>query len=247
MVDQIIHLRTQLSDQGLDAGPDTIAWHLTRHHNMHVSPATISRYLTKAGLVTAQPKKRPKSSYIRFQAAIPNETWQSDFTHYRLTDGTDTDIITWLDDCTRMALHVRVHRRTTAKNVVATFRETIDNYGIPASTLTDNGMVYTVRLAGRGRGGGRTALEIELARLGIQQKNSRPNHPTTCGKVERFQQTMKKWLRAQPNQPATITELQALTDQFVTYYNHHRPHRITTQPGNTCHPLPLTAQSTPRR
>lgn len=94
VVDQIIHLRTQLSDQGLDAGPDTIAWHLTRHHNMHVSPATISRYLTKAGLVTAQPKKRPKSSYIRFQAAIPNETWQSDFTHYRLTDGTDTEIIT---------------------------------------------------------------------------------------------------------------------------------------------------------
>ena len=46
------------------------------------------------------------------------------------------------------------------------------------------------------------------------QKNSRPGHPTTCGKVERFQQTMKKWLRAQPHQPTTITELQALLDTF---------------------------------
>jgi hypothetical protein len=86
-------------------------------------------------------------------------------------------------------------------------------------------MVYTVRYAGRGRRGGRTALEVELHRLGITQKNSRPNHPTTCGKVERFQQTMKKWLAAQPDQPTTIADLQSLLDRFVSYYNQHRPHR----------------------
>ena len=57
------------------------------------------------------------------------------------------------------------------------------------------------------------------------QKNSRPNHPTTCGKVERFQQTLKKWLTAQPAQPTTIAELQTLLDAFVEAYNHHRPHR----------------------
>ena len=57
------------------------------------------------------------------------------------------------------------------------------------------------------------------------QKNSRPNHPTTCGKVERFQQTLKRWLRAQPTQPATIAELQALLEAFVEEYNQHRPHR----------------------
>ena len=57
------------------------------------------------------------------------------------------------------------------------------------------------------------------------QKNSRPNHPTTCGKVERFQQTIKKWLRAQPDQPTTIAELQALIDTFVQTYNQHRPHK----------------------
>jgi hypothetical protein len=84
-------------------------------------------------------------------------------------------------------------------------------------------MVYTVRFAG-GRGG-RSMLEHELRRLGIVQKNSRPNHPTTCGKVERFQQTMKKWLRAQPNQPSTLAELQALLERFCEAYNQHRPHR----------------------
>jgi Integrase core domain len=107
--------------------------------------------------------------------------------------------------------------------VLATFRETVATYGIPASTLTDNGMVYTVRFAG-GRGG-KTHLEVELRRLNITQKNSRPNHPTTCGKVERFQQTLKKWLRAHHQQPQTITQLQTLLNAFAAEYNYTRPHR----------------------
>jgi transposase len=74
-VELIIRLRKQLSEQGLDAGPDTIAWHL-HHHQVRVSRATISRYLTRHGLVTPAPKKRPRSSYLRFQAELPNETWQ---------------------------------------------------------------------------------------------------------------------------------------------------------------------------
>jgi hypothetical protein len=133
------------------------------------------------------------------------------------------EIISWLDDHARYALHVTAHPRITKAIVVATFRETVAQYGIPASTLTDNGMVYTTRLSG-GKGG-RNGLETELRRLSITQKNSRPNHPTTCGKVERFQQTLKKWLRAQPVQPVTIAELQALLEVFVDEYNHRRPHR----------------------
>jgi transposase InsO family protein len=219
----ILSLRTRLSSAGLDAGPDTIAWHLEHHHKTVVSKSTISRHLAKAGLVTPEPRKRPKSSYVRFEAAMPNQTWQSDFTHYRLATGADVEIITWLDDCTRYALHVSAHTRISGPIVTRTFRETAGQYGVPASTLTDNGMVYTARFAG-GRGG-RNTFESELRRLHVVQKNSRPGHPTTCGKVERFQQTMKKWLRAQPVQPATITQLQALVDAFVDEYNHRRPHR----------------------
>jgi len=219
----VLLIREQLIEQGLDAGAETIDWHLRHHHQVTLSKATIHRLLVRAGAVTPEPKKRPRSSYIRFEADMPNETWQSDFTHYRLSFGVDVEIISWLDDCTRYALHVSAHRRITGPIVTATFIKALAEQGIPASTLTDNGMVYTVRLAG-GRGG-RNTFEHELRRLHIVQKNSRPGHPTTCGKVERFQQTLKKWLRAQPDQPGTITELQMLLDAFVDEYNHRRPHR----------------------
>lgn len=228
-VDLILTLRKQLSEAGHDAGPETIAWHLTQHHDTALSRATIHRILTRHGAVTPEPRKRPKSSYIRFEAAMPNECWQSDFTHYPLTDTATypkgVEIITWLDDCTRYALHASAHRAITTPIVTATFRKAAGQHGIPASTLTDNGMVYTVRLAGIGRQGGRNGFEQQLRDWHVVQKNSRPNHPTTCGKVERFQQTMKNWLRAQPDQPATLTELQTLLDQFTAEYNQHRPHR----------------------
>ena len=222
VIDQIIDVRRHLVAQGLDAGPDTIAWHLEHRHHIVVSVSTIARTLTRNQLVTAQPQKRPKSSYIRFQGEQPNETWQADFTHYRLTTGVDVEILTWLDDHSRYALSITAHLRVTGSIVLSTFRTAVEHHGLPASTLTDNGMVFTTRYAG-GRGG-RNAFEAELVKLRIVQKNSRPNHPTTCGKVERFQQTFKNWLRAQ-TQPGTTGELQQLLDTFVDVYNNHRPHR----------------------
>ena len=230
-VDLILEYREKLAATGLDAGPETIAWHLAHHHSLTVSRATIARYLAKAGLLVPEPKKKPKSSYIRFQAELPNETWQADFTHYRLRrpdgrPGADTEILTWLDDCSRYALSVTAHHRVTGPIVLATFRETVAEHGIPASTLTDNGMVFTTRLSQGKKGAGtRNGFETELRHLNVVQKNGRPNHPTTQGKVERFQQTMKKWLRSQPEQPSTIDDLQALIDAFVEEYNDHRPHR----------------------
>ena len=166
IIELIWTLRRTLVRAGLDAGPDTIGWHLRHDHDLKVSRTTIARHLAKGGLVRPEPKKRPKSSYIRFQAHMPNETWQSDFTHYPLTD-TQTypkgaEIITWLDDCTRYALHVSAHRAITTTIVKTTFCKTADQHGIPASTLTDNGMVYTVRLAGVGRQGGRNSFEQQI-------------------------------------------------------------------------------------
>jgi transposase InsO family protein len=221
-IDLIVELRNKLSTAGLDAGPHTIAWHLEHHHQLQVSVASISRHLAAAGLVTPTPAKRPKSSYIRFAAEQPNERWQADFTHWWLADNTHTEILTWLDDHSRYALSVTAHRRVTATIVLDTFRNAYAAQGIPASTLTDNGMVFTTRLAG-GKGG-RNQLENELRRLGVTQINSTPNHPTTCGKVERFQQTLKRWLTHQPPSH-TIAELQTQLGAFVDEYNHRRPHR----------------------
>ena len=221
-VELIVELRRQLASQGLDAGADTIQWHLKHRHHLEVHPATIHRTLQRHALITPAPEKRPRSSYVRFEAELPNETWQSDFMHYPLAAGTDTEILSWLDDHSRYALRLTAHQPVTGRVVLDEFRQTVADHGPPASTLTDNSMVYTVRFA-TGRGG-RNAFEAELHRLGIHQKNSRPNHPTTCGKVERFQQTLKRWLDQQPP-PATITELQELLDQFRSIYNTERPHR----------------------
>lgn len=182
----IVNLRANLRRQGLDHGSATIVWHLAHHHGVSISRSTVARILTREGLVLPEPKKRPRASYLRFEAAMPNECWQSDFTHHRLADG-DIEILTFLDDCTRYAISVTAHRRVTTPAVVAAFRTAVTLHGAPASTLTDNGMVFTVRLAGWGRQGGRNAFEHELDRLGIQQKNGSPAHPQTQGKVERFQ------------------------------------------------------------
>jgi transposase InsO family protein len=219
----IIRLRKELSGQGLDAGPHTIGWHLQHHHQVTVSAATISRYLARRGMVVPEPRKRPRSSYIRFAAEQPNECWQADFTHYPLANGAGTEILSWIDDHSRLALRVTAHHRVTGQIVLAEFRAATTRYGPPASTLTDNGMVFTTRLSG-GKGG-RNGLETELRHLGVKQKNGKPNHPQTQGKVERFQQSLKKWLTAQAPQPTTLTQLQALLDTFTSYYNTQRPHR----------------------
>jgi len=216
---EIIQLRRSLQAAGHDAGPHTIAAHLERTHGVSPAASTIWKVLRRAGLIAPQPKKRPRSSYLRFEADLPNETWQSDFTHWRLAAGIGVEILSFLDDHSRLALSVTAYPVVTVALVLHQFRTTVAEYGPPASTLTDNGLVFTTRVRG-----GRNTFENELNLLGIDQKNGRPNHPQTQGKVERFQQTMKNWLRAQTSAD-TIAALQSQLDDFRSYYNTTRPHR----------------------
>ena len=219
----IIALRKELAGQGLDAGPDTICRHLEHHHRIGVSPATVSRCLARAGLVNPEPRNRPKPSYLRFEAELPNQCRQPDFTHYPLAGGTGTGILSWLDDHSRYALPVTARNRVTGPIVLAAFCTAAAGHGVPASTLTGNGMVFTTRLSG-GKGG-RNSFEHELRRPGITQDNGKPDHPQTQGKAERFQQTLKNWLAAQDPQPATLARLQALLAVFAGISNHQRPRR----------------------
>ena len=237
-----MELREKLTSKGLDNGSATIAWHLKHHHGLTVSTPSITRHLRAAGLITPTPTKRPKSSYIRFAAEQPNERWQADFTHWWLADTTHVEILCWIDDHSRYALSVTAHRRVTGPIVVTTFRKTYERHGIPASTLTDNGMVFTTRFAG-GKGG-RNHLEAELHRLGIVQINSTPNHPTTCGKVERFHQTLKRWLISQPR-AATLTELQAPTRYLPRRIQPPPTPPLTAPLRHTSHRLHRPPQSRP--
>jgi transposase InsO family protein len=218
--DEIVAIRKNLDRHGHEAGAATIAFHLEQRQGTSPAVSTIWRILVDRGFVTPQPHKRPTSSYLRFAAEQPNERWQADITHYRLADGTDVEILNLLDDHSRYCLDSSTQYVFKGLDVDRRFRKAADLHGYPASLLTDNGAVFT----GRSRGGGRVALEVTLHTAGITFSHCRPYHPQTCGKVERFHQTLKKWLVHQPR-ARTLRQLQRQLDTFRSYYNQRRPHR----------------------
>lgn len=218
--EQIVAIRKELDRDGHDAGAETIAFHLHQRHGHAPSVSTIWRILKDRGFVTPQPHKRPRSSYCRFAAEQPNEMWAMDTTHWTLADGTGVEILHCLDDHSRLCLISTALPVFTGPDVDRLFRIGTCRYGDPAAVLTDNGAIFT----GLARGGGRVMLEKTLQARGIRPVRTRPYHPQTNGKVERFHQTLKKWLRTRP--PATtVPELQAQLDAFRAYYNTIRPHR----------------------
>jgi transposase InsO family protein len=218
--DEIVAIRKDLDRHGHEAGAATIAFHLEQRHGHSPAVSTIWRILVDRGFVTPQPHKRPKSSYLRFAACQPNERWQADITHWRLADGTEVEILNLIDDHSRYCLDSHTRLVFKGTDVDRCFRNAADLHRYPASLLTDNGAVFT----GRSRGGGRVALEVTLHAAGITFDHCRPYHPQTCGKVERFHQTLKKWLAHQPR-ARTLRQLQRQLDTFRDYYNQHRPHR----------------------
>jgi transposase InsO family protein len=217
--DAIVALRKELTEKGADAGPGTIQWKLGKQGRRAVpSEATIWRVLVRRGFVVPEPRKRPKSSYVRFQASAPNELWQADCIDWVTVTGA-VKILSFLDDHSRVALRVKALVEATTEATWVTFCEATAVWGVPLGQLSDNGLNFSGRLRGV-----EVRFEIELRAIGVVPKTSRPYHPQTCGKVERFQQTLKKWLRRRPP-AADLIELQAQLDTFVAYYNYDRPHR----------------------
>ncbi|MGH2357338.1 MAG: IS481 family transposase, partial [Candidatus Limnocylindria bacterium] len=219
LAEEIVRIRSSLLAEGLDAGALTIQWHLARRHAQVPSASSIIRLLRRRGLVIPEPRKRPRSSFIRFEAALPNELWQTDATHWRLADGSAVEILNVLDDHSRLLVAATAFRTVKATDAVAVFHQAAARVGYPAALLSDNAAVFS----GSSRQG-QVALESELERLGIRSSHARPYHPQTCGKVERFHQTQKRWLRAQPP-AATLEELGSQLARQRLHYNLHRPHR----------------------
>lgn len=219
--DAIVELRKRLCEDGLDAGPGSIRWYLGRDGNISPpSEATIWRVLTRRGMITPQPAKRPKASLRRFEADHPNQRWQADHTGFELADGTEVQILNIIDDHSRL-LVASVAAPTIGKEVLwGAFSAAGATWGLPSSCLSDNGLVFSGKLRGF-----EVDFEIRLREAGIKPITSRPFHPQTCGKVERFQQTLKKWLRADRRHIATIHQLNAALEDFADIYNYRRPHR----------------------
>jgi transposase InsO family protein len=212
--DLIVSMRKQLDDDGLDAGAETVRWHLEQAGVAVPHVATVYRILVRRGFVVPEPKKAPSKQLRRFVSPYVNGMWQTDPTEYELADGTEAEIINIIDDHSRVCTRSHaVEGSTSGSDMWDTFVEAFGVYGIPEWVLSDNGPPLTSKL-----------FRGNIAAIRIKTTNSRPYHPQTNGKVERFHQTLKKWLDARPN-PDTIEELQDLLDVFVDIYNNKRPHR----------------------
>jgi transposase InsO family protein len=214
----IVRLREQLP---LDNGALAIFYHMRRAGFTPLpSVRTIHRVLVRAGLVEPQPKKRPRSSWLRFEYDAPNACWQIDATQWELRGGRIAWIMDLLDDHSRYMPAADAVAGDTLTAAWDAFCHAAQEIGPPAKVLSDNGLCFS---GGSNADGGGTFTR-NLAALGIAKANSRPYHPQTCGKLERAHQTLKKWLRKQPL-ARSLPELQRQLDEFRTYYNHHRPHR----------------------
>jgi transposase InsO family protein len=222
--DDIVAVRKELTDLGVDAGAVTIQFHLQHRRGNAPSVSTIWRVLKARGFITPQPRKRPKSSYKTFAAELPNQCWQADVTHVALADGAVCEVLNVIDDHSRLCVASRAFITVRSPDVVRTMHRAAETLGYPQSFLTDNGAIFTASYRG-----GMGAMESELLSLGIASKHSRPYHPQTCGKVERFHQTLKKFLAKQDPPALTKKQLQRQLDRFANYYNHIRPHRAISR------------------
>lgn len=215
----VVALRKELDDAGLDAGAATIQWHLA-HRGLRAVPsvATLWRILVRRGFVRPEPDKRPKASWRRFEASAPNELWQADATKWVIATG-QVEVLTFLDDHSRLVTAARTVPSATTEGTWEVFCEAVERWGLPSGQLSDNGLNFSGRLRGH-----EVAFEVNLRAAGVRPITSRPYHPQTCGKVERFHQTLKKRLRRLPL-ARDLAELQAQLDDFIPYYNAERPHR----------------------
>jgi transposase InsO family protein len=221
--DEIVWWRKHLDEAGFDAGARTIHYHLSQVHEVVPSLSTIHRVLRRRGLVVDQPQKRPRSSWTRFEADLPNECWQTDMTHWS-AGGEKVEILHFIDDCSRVALSSKVLNVASAADAIELFYATAATWGLPASVLSDNGAIYTAHYRGAS-----TGLEMDLAALGIAFKHGAPYHPQTQGKIERYHKTLKKWL-ATKDEFASVEDLQRGVDFFGSYYNEIRPHQAHGRP-----------------
>ncbi|HLI57509.1 MAG TPA: helix-turn-helix domain-containing protein [Actinomycetota bacterium] len=218
--DLIIEMRKRLKDQGFDAGPATIRYHL-RYRGLPTVPSesTIWRVLRRRGFVTLQPQKRPRTTYRRFEADLPNECWQIDATHWSFLDGRQVEIINIIDDHSRLAVANRAVKVTTSPEAWMAFIEGAQRFGMPLRCLSDNGLAFSGRLRGF-----QVFFEAQLKEAGVRSITSRPFHPQTCGKVcEHYRDAAPS--RSDPGQGMTKVS-------FVRFVGRHRC-CVTARSGQT--------------
>ena len=203
-------------------GPRTILNKLRRELDSPPSRAAIYRCLVRHRLIQPKPRRRRRDDYKRWERSRSMELWQCDVMgQVFLTDGREIKVITGIDDHSRFCVLAKVVARATARPVCDALLEALSTHGIPEQILTDNGKVFTGRLA-------RKPANVLFDRIclnnGIRHILTAPYSPTTTGKVERLHKTMRKELFSQHTFD-TIEETQAALDRWVVDYNNEREHQ----------------------
>jgi transposase InsO family protein len=180
--------------------------------------SSIHRAMVRNDLVVQLPQ-RPRPALLRFERATPNDLWQIDATLLRLVDGEKVWVMDILDDHARFCLAARVGDGPTGQAAWNCFAWAAARYGLPTQLLSDNGSCFTGRLKDH-----EVEFERRLSVLGVKLIHSRPYHPQTLGKLERFHRTLKEWLKDEPAARSPV-ELQEQLDNFRRHYNEKRPHQ----------------------
>lgn len=211
--DKIIELKREEPTRGIKK----ISQLLRRVFFLPGSPETVRKTLSQEGLIESPPK--PRRNLVRprfFERATPNQMWQTDIFTFRL-GGRYAYLIGFMDDYSRFMVGADLFRSHTADNVLEVFRVAAAEYQPPKEMLTDNGREYV-------NWRGTTRFQAEMKKNGTHHFKSRPHHPMTLGKIERFWESIwQEFLsRAQFESFDSARERIRL---WIKYYNHRRPHQ----------------------
>jgi transposase InsO family protein len=211
--DKILELKREEPSRGIKR----ISQLLKRVFFLKACPQTVRKTLQEQGLM--QPPPKPRRNLVRprfFERATPNQMWQTDIFTFRL-GGRYAYLIGFLDDYSRFMVGADLFRSHTAENVLEVFRVAASEYQPPKEMLTDNGREFV-------NWRGTTRFQAEMKKNGTHHFKSRPHHPMTLGKIERFWETIwQEFLsRAQFESFESARERIRL---WIKYYNHKRPHQ----------------------
>jgi len=199
-------------------GPRRITDVLKRFFLVSTSATSVHKALADEGLTKKAKSKRVKNPAKPrfFERSRPNQLWQSDIMTFRLA-GRNAYLIGFLDDYSRYITSLSLYRSQTAAHVLETYRRGIAEYGVPREMLTDNGRQYT-------NWRGKTRFEREMKKDRVKHIRSRPHHPMTLGKIERFWKSIQNefLFRAQFDSFEQAVERTAF---WIKYYNYKRPHQ----------------------
>jgi putative transposase len=194
------------------------AW-ITDNEGFAVSESTVYRILRREGLVKRQEIEIAAANEYHTKTTCPHQMWATDASYFRVVGWGYYYLVTVMDDYSRFILGWKLQKDMSANSLIEVVQEAVDATGmtdVPVENrtrlLSDNGAGYVSR-----------AFRDYLRLVGIGHILAAPYHPQTNGKVERYQQSLKKEVNQLPYE--LPSELERAIAAFVDYYNYHRYHK----------------------